>query len=1352
MIVMKRILKIAVFIMGAFLMLLIAALIFFSSSPGESIIRNRIEETLKVQLELTVTIGKFETNLFSRIQLYETVVGSPVSSGSDSLIYIEKTKVTYSIFDLLSGDFNLESAIIENVNINISVDSLGNYGIPALDTARKVATDEREASISVSIEQVVLDGVNAVYDDKRLPVNISLYNLSSRIMGNEYNEYTGNISADSILTLYENQPLSIRRLNCDFQWDKRNLSVASAAEIEKLDLNARASFRIPELDSLSLKASLEGDPSDIAEILKNKFGLPQVEMNSIAINASAEGSFESPEIAVEILSPRSRIEDIELGSLRLYTGYSSDVISIRSAIINLLGGKIIAQGSVSLGEAKEAAANLRIEDLNLSRLLPVIYKNESPCTGKLKGSVRANGRIDAISGWYINGGLDVSDLQYHGRPAADLGLEFSALHDSAQLTLTHAKDTVRTVAVLKNGNIKGDFYANIPEISAISRFADMPDLKGNISAEGSFEGSLDNPLVKISMKGDKISYKNFPVDKLTADLHYRDSSLIINYIRFSGSRPDSAKYQSILGLDSLYGVFEYDCNMRGSSDYLEGDISAKINSIEYSGYEVDSAYAFASMSGSKVELDSLTIYIRDLIVKSSGSYDTSSARGILKTNIFSFIAGGDYLEGGSPGGDIEITDRGMITTEFALRGKDDFKFDLECDSVWPGLLKSFTEIDTPENGFINLELSFEGNTVESVGSLSASAYSIVHPSYEIDSIVVTADIVGEYLHLSEFRLFAYGKSVSASSEIYLDRDQDGNLLFSDETAISGEMTMGDLDLSVLQPFLTPKGVLSGKASADFTWDGTKKNPGLEGRVSISSGYFKYVGVSNALENLHLQLNLNDSLFTIDSASCYSAGTPLSVKGSVRYKFPEEYEVSASLSVYDKALLSTTGKILEDSLDLKILSDNFDLNILEPFIAVVDSLGGRLNSEAFIGGRMASPQITGFVEVSDFSLFSRELSSAVRSGLLNARFDKTRIDIDSLYADINGGPMSLSGYLVHDAGALADINLNLKASNISYKKAGIFEGELQFADLKYGRKEDQYFLDGDVSLGESRLTAKFPLNSILPWARSVETVEYEFPDIIARTRLNVRFRENDDLWIDNNLANIRMKAELGIIGTPAKPIPSGPVSIEEGYFIYLDRRFKVEEGKLFFSDPLKMNPEIILHAKTQITTYQRTVAEKYEVHIKIEGDLENPVPYLYSEPPLDKSDIIALLTFGKTRSQLAGGSENQGGIKNVLVERASRLTSNRISGYISDKVGSMFGFDEFTVEGNLFRLDNSWGPRLVASRRISRRVQLTYSTTVGHLNDQGVRLGYHLTSRISIQGETDQAGRSGIDFRYGLKFR
>jgi len=268
------------------------------------------------------------------------------------------------------------------------------------------------------------------------------------------------------------------------------------------------------------------------------------------------------------------------------------------------------------------------------------------------------------------------------------------------------------------------------------------------------------------------------------------------------------------------------------------------------------------------------------------------------------------------------------------------------------------------------------------------------------------------------------------------------------------------------------------------------------------------------------------------------------------------------------------------------------------------------------------------------------------------------------------------------------------------------------------------------------------------------VDLELPDLLARSRLDVRIRESDQLWVDNNLARIRLRAELGVIGTPLRPNFTGMLKVEEGYLLYLDRRFRVNQGVVYFDDPARFNPDIDLDASAQVTVYRRTASESYTVYIRAEGLLDQLQYGLYSEPPLDKPDIVALLTLGATRSELAGGSEGsgQGGLKGVLADRVSMLTSQKVSGYLSRKAGSLFGFDEFTIEGNLFQFDDSWGPQLVASKRLSRRVDMTYSTTVGHLNDQTVRLGYRLTPRISLQGETDRQGRSGLDLKYGITFK
>jgi len=50
------------------------------------------------------------------------------------------------------------------------------------------------------------------------------------------------------------------------------------------------------------------------------------------------------------------------------------------------------------------------------------------------------------------------------------------------------------------------------------------------------------------------------------------------------------------------------------------------------------------------------------------------------------------------------------------------------------------------------------------------------------------------------------------------------------------------------------------------------------------------------------------------------------------------------------------------------------------------------------------------------------------------------------------------------------------------------------------------------------------------------------------------------------------------------------------------------------------------------------------------------------------------------------------------------------------------------------------------------MSVTYSTAVGHMNEQKVKLDYKLNDKFSLEGQTDQRGRSGLDLKYKLKFK
>ena len=260
--------------------------------------------------------------------------------------------------------------------------------------------------------------------------------------------------------------------------------------------------------------------------------------------------------------------------------------------------------------------------------------------------------------------------------------------------------------------------------------------------------------------------------------------------------------------------------------------------------------------------------------------------------------------------------------------------------------------------------------------------------------------------------------------------------------------------------------------------------------------------------------------------------------------------------------------------------------------------------------------------------------------------------------------------------------------------------------------------------------------------------------MKKTKFNIRLRESENIWIDNNLARLRLHPELSIIGTPANTYLGGRLTIEEGYILYLDRKFEIIKGTIDFIDPNRMNPLIDIKAKAILKSYQTLVGTRYEIILGIHEFLDQSELTLTSEPKLKKADILSLLTLGTTQQQMSspGLIGDETSTTQILLERVKLLSSSRISGYAERQLGSTLGLEKVSIEGNLFKFGKTWGPQLLASKKLSDLVELIYTTTVGHMNEQNIRLGYKLSNKFYLEGQTDQRGRSGIDLKYKLKLK
>jgi autotransporter translocation and assembly factor TamB len=546
--------------------------------------------------------------------------------------------------------------------------------------------------------------------------------------------------------------------------------------------------------------------------------------------------------------------------------------------------------------------------------------------------------------------------------------------------------------------------------------------------------------------------------------------------------------------------------------------------------------------------------------------------------------------------------------------------------------------------------------------------------------------------------------------------------------------------------------VDGHISYDLRWDGTLRAPRPEGMISLHGGSFRVEENVPAVTDVDMTIALQDSVVSVDHLAGIIKDTPFSVQALIVSPDWRDFDVDASVSLAAFGQVSARGRVSSESLDFNARIERLGLEVFEPLSPKITRLSGTLTTDVFVSGPISGPRIQGAMVIRGLYLETSEFRPPFEGGVVKLRFQDTIVDVDSVFVRVGEGYAFISGSLSHQNGQLSEISLAAKVSRLQFTRPKVVVALVESADLRYAGKESRYLLEGDVIMGETHFVMDFDPRSILPFARSVRKPEQELPAVLKETRFDVRLRDSKDLWVDNNVARIRSHAELNLIGSPSQPNATGRLSIEEGYVRFLDRKFEITKGTIDFVERDRLNPIIDLHTQSKVKTYKALKTMAYTVNLDIVGSLDEVRVDLTSDPPLDRSNILSLLTLGVTRDQLADTGEGAPTTGEVLRVRTEELTSRVVSGYVTRSVADLVGLKDLSIEGNLFNPRGAQGAFLVASKDLSERVEITYSTNIGHFDENRVQMDYRLSRRFSLQGETDQQGKAGIDLKYRIKFR
>jgi len=547
------------------------------------------------------------------------------------------------------------------------------------------------------------------------------------------------------------------------------------------------------------------------------------------------------------------------------------------------------------------------------------------------------------------------------------------------------------------------------------------------------------------------------------------------------------------------------------------------------------------------------------------------------------------------------------------------------------------------------------------------------------------------------------------------------------------LRIGRLNLGTLAELYPLDVTLAGEADLSFSYSDSADSP-----VFHASARSYQIGFAGALvDSLQINGQWRSGLLKFSDSGFKINGDWVKFGGSLPVDFPQ---VAPAMPTPE--------------MDFFARAENVNLDWLAPFAPSLEAIEGAATFNIFIAGPGTAPRINGYVFVQHGAVKFQHVEPPIHAINFAMQMQDNELVLDDFSGALGEGTFALFGQTHFADNKLSQSSFTLKLNKPTLTHSDLFKLSVLDGNLTLIQKEEKFRLQGAITVSEAKYTADFKpkLDELLN--RLPERPTQQAAGILDKILLDVNVLGQENVWIDNNIAKIKMNANLTIFGTAARPNVSGRLEVNKGYVLYLDRKFKITEGVIDFTDPGRINPYINLSATCTMTDYQAIKETSYEITLKISGQMEKPDLTLTSNPSLDKADIIAMLTVGRTRGTLLTSLEagKTSTFQDVLVDRFKEFTSQRIAGMTEQQLGRTFSLESISIEGNLFQVDKNWGPKLTATKQLSDRINLTYSTVVGHANEQQIKLGYQIYKHLSVIGNTGQTGKSGLDLKFNFKFR
>jgi autotransporter translocation and assembly factor TamB len=1346
-VVAKRVRTILVILLLLPIVAVVGTLVFLASPLGEEFIRREAITRLEALTDLDIEIGDVSTSLFTHLTLSDVHVRHRSIAPDQDLLAFSRLTVQYDLLPLMSKVIRVDSVAVDSLASHLVMNESGELNIPVFppDTTQTDTTASEPFPYRLSLGGARIHLAHASYDDAIMPLAAQLDNMvihATGKLGGRYNYLLNwdqaQLDSDGRQLVIEDFLLGGRLLGDTLRVDTlyAHTPGAELAGHAKAELEAGA-------DSSQFVAAGVRFNADLA-LLSRHFGamLPstvQPLIGQLALDATVSGSTTDTHFTANLTSDRIQVGDLVAADLLLSAHGSASKVDLDQLQVDVLDGQVRANGSVELDSLLTHTFELQLDNIDLLQVQESIASftpvsdtgddesslSEEIIAGRLHGGLKSSGMLSQPWSLKADGGFAADMINPLNNTSETVSLELDYNDHVADINLQHGETQIEAHARVEPDQIDGDFNLQIPKLGEIARVAGVVGVAGKLRGQGTFSGHPSNPSVTASISSPGIMYQGFPVDSLLAVVSYDSSRITVEQSYLVGLLDGIDSTNAPFGVTDLRGGFSYEGRVSGRVPDLDGAFEFNTWDLAFGDISTDYIDTRIRLRRNRLELTKLQIAKDDLKLTMQGNYAIADSSGELSL----WFAGPDL--NGSIDGRLNLNFALLDSQRFRVRGHGQNINLADVPQIHPAVLGL--------GGVLGTDLEFEGSAQDPHGSVSLSIDSLQAADFVIDSLFVSTSFDSTHLKSDLRTIIQAGSPLTAAIVLPLERSEAG-LTVAMDTPIQGEIVGNDIRLTFLNKFMPDGMSLDGLMTISYNIAGTLTSPSVLGELNLDDGRVVLGEDQPTLESLKANITQWDSTIYIERIALNTIGHDfhlsgeLSVLDSMAVHALMDVKVDTFQAIHADAHYTSAGYNAE------IVLTELPLAPVKNLAPDISSIGGIITGTISVEGDTGLPRIKGSVQGSGIRLASKQIKEKLHEGEFSVQIDNESVLIDTLTARFGD-----KGRLIVDGRADLQeqkpyFDLRVRGTNIGLEQDD-YTLWLDGMTLNFDTNENnRHVLSGDVHLGETRYVRDYRLDTILRSMNAAPTRQLQKPnEITDNIELDLRLREADQLWVDNNLAKVRMDANISVIGTVNDPMITGRLALDDGYVMYLDRKFVIEEGIVDFVDTREINPYLNIVANSTVIDYEQGEQFTYDVTLIITGNARSATIDLTSDPYLEQSNILSLLTFGTPNT-------GQGGVGS----QAGALAGRAVSSYVGATLGNAIGLESVSVQGNLFAPEES-GATLLATKEISDRAEITYITNVSGFNENSIRVTYFLNKNWTISGETNQEGEGSLDLKLKVRW-